>query len=122
MVAARGSRNGLKAAANPHANYAQRAFPLLGTPTVGPSPEDLKTDFDVVMVEVPADKRVQVMKALRVEFPTWSLTRVRDAVLNAVAHHVLEESHLALAEGVSRFEAELMVKRLRAAGADARLR
>lgn len=82
---------------------------------------EMQTDFDVVLYEVPAASRVSVVKALRRIRPDLTMDQAFAMTRDAVAHTVMEERPLTVAPGVSKFEAEEMVKDLRAAGAEARM-
>lgn len=72
------------------------------------APVEEKTEFDVILKEVPADKRVAVIKELRNVVPNLGLKEAKE---------VVESAPKAVKEGVTKDEAADVKKRLEAAGA-----
>lgn len=98
-------------------------IPTLGVQASGAAPTGWpeRTEFDVALTDVPPGAKVPVVKALRNLFPNWSLDRAIATVRDVAAHEVMSERPYVIAEGITRAEAEDMVKNLRAAGAGAKL-
>lgn len=72
-----------------------------------------KTEFDVILASVPADKKIAVIKAVR---------EVKAGLGLADAKKVVEGAPAPLLEGVSKDEAEEAKKKLEAAGAGVELK
>ena len=79
-----------------------------GAPAADAEPEEEKTEFDVVLKEVPSDKRVPVIKELRNVISGLGLKEAKELV---------EAAPKAIKEAVSKEEAEDAKKKLEAAGA-----
>lgn len=71
-----------------------------------------KTEFDVILTEVPADKKIAVIKAVR-EVTSLGLKEAKDLV---------EAAPKAVKEAISKEEAEPVKKKLEDAGAKAELK
>ena len=72
-----------------------------GAPGAAPAAEE-KTEFDVVLTGVPADKKIQVIKVVR-EITGLGLKEAKDLV---------ESAPKAIKEGVSKEESETIKKKL----------
>ncbi len=72
------------------------------------APAEEKTEFDVILKEVPADKRVAVIKELRNVIPNLGLKEAKELV---------ESAPKAIKEGVTKDVAADVKKKLEAAGA-----
>lgn len=72
------------------------------------APAEEKTEFDVILKEVAADKRVAVIKELRNVVPNLGLKEAKELV---------ESAPKAIKEGVTKDEATDVKKKLEAAGA-----
>lgn len=84
-----------------------------GTTDTGPAVEDeVQTEFDVILKDVGAQK-IQVIKAIREVQPTLGLKEAKEVADNAPK---------AVAEGVSKEDAEKMKEKLEAAGASVELK
>ena len=77
-----------------------------------PAPVEEKTEFTVVLKGF-GDKKINVIKAVRELLPGIGLKEAKDMVEGAPA---------TVKEGVSKEEAETMVKKLKEAGADAEMK
>lgn len=76
-------------------------------PTEAEKPEE-KTEFNVILKAVPADKRVAVIKEIRTIVTSLGLKEAKELV---------ESAPKSIKEGVSKAEAEEIKKKLEAAGA-----
>lgn len=74
---------------------------------------EVKTAFDVVIVSVPADKKIAAIKAVR---------EVKAGLGLAEAKKLVEEAPKPVLEGVTKDEAEAAKKKLEEAGAKAELK
>lgn len=77
------------------------------------APAEEKTEFDVVLAEVPAAKKIAAIKAVR---------EVKSGLGLAEAKKLVEESPKAVLEGVTKDEAEAAKKKLEEAGAKVELK
>ena len=82
---------------------------MMATPTSAPASAEVeeKTEFDVVLEEVPAPKKISVLKVVR-SLTGLGLKEAKDLV---------ESSPTVLKEGASKDDAETMKKQLEDAGA-----
>ena len=76
------------------------------------APAEEKTSFDVILASAPADKKIQVIKAVR-EVTTLGLKEAKDLVDGAPKN---------VKEGIAKADAEAAVKKLVEAGAKAELK
>lgn len=90
------------------APMAAMAMPMAAAPAEAAAPVEEKTEFDVILVEVAADKRVAVIKEVRGIVAGLGLKEAKELV---------ESAPKAIKEGVSKAEAEEIKKKLEAAGA-----
>jgi large subunit ribosomal protein L7/L12 len=81
--------------------------PGAGGAAAAAEPEEEKTEFDVVLAEFPADKKIAVLKIVR-EITGLGLKEAKDLV---------EAAPKAVKEGASKGDAEDIKKRLEEAGA-----
>jgi large subunit ribosomal protein L7/L12 len=93
---------------------AAAAMPMMMAPAGGAAAAAVeeKTEFDVILTEVPADKKIAVIKAVR-EVTSLGLKEAKDLV---------EAAPKAVKEAISKEEAEPVKKKLEDAGAKAELR
>ncbi len=77
-----------------------------------PAPVEEKTEFTVV-IKSGGDKKINVIKAVRELLPGIGLKEAKDMVEGAPA---------TVKEGISKDEADAMVKKLKEAGADAEMK
>jgi large subunit ribosomal protein L7/L12 len=91
---------------------AAAAMPMMMAPAGGAAAVEEKTEFDVILTEVPADKKIAVIKAVR-EVTSLGLKEAKDLV---------EAAPKAVKEAISKEEAEPVKKKLEDAGAKAELR
>lgn len=89
------------------APVAVAAVPAAAAPAEA-APAEEKTEFDVILKEVPADKRIAVIKELRNVIPSLGLKEAKE---------LAESAPKVIKEGVSKEEAESVKKKLEAAGA-----
>ena len=80
---------------------------MAGVPGAGAEPEEEKTEFDVVLEEVPKDKKIAVLKVVR------SITGLG----LKEAKEMVESTPKAIKEGVPKDDAEDTKKKLEEAGA-----
>ncbi|HOU52595.1 50S ribosomal protein L7/L12 [Myxococcota bacterium] len=90
------------------APMAAMAMPMAAAPAEAAAPVEEKTEFDVILVEVAADKRVAVIKEVRGIVSGLGLKEAKELV---------ESAPKAIKEAVSKAEAEEIKKKLEAAGA-----
>jgi len=90
------------------APMAAMAMPMAAAPAEAAAPVEEKTEFDVVLIEVAADKRVAVIKEVRGIVAGLGLKEAKELV---------ESAPKAIKEAVSKAEAEEIKKKLEAAGA-----
>jgi len=90
------------------APMAAMAMPMAVAPAEAAAPVEEKTEFDVILVEVAADKRVAVIKEVRGIVSGLGLKEAKELV---------ESAPKAIKEAVSKAEAEEIKKKLEAAGA-----
>lgn len=90
------------------APVAVAAIPGAAAAPAEAAPVEEKTEFDVILKEVPADKRVAVIKELRNVVPNLGLKEAKELV---------ESAPKAIKEGVTKDEAAEVKKKLEAAGA-----
>lgn len=101
---------GVSAAAPAGGGMMMMAAPGAGAPgAAAAEPEEEKTEFDVVLEEVPKDKKIAILKVVR------SLTGLG----LKEAKEVVESTPKALKEGIPKEEAEGIQKQLEEAGAKA---
>ena len=86
-------------------------MPSMGAAGAAPAAEE-KSEFDVILAEVPADKKIAVIKAVR-EVTSLGLKEAKDLV---------EAAPKPVKEGVSKDEAASVKKKLEDAGAKAELK
>ncbi len=97
-------------AAAPVAMAAPAAAPAAGGDGAAPAAEEEKTEFNVVLKDVGANK-INVIKAVR-EVTTLGLKEAKDMV---------EAAPTAVKEGISKTDAEAILKKLQEAGATAEM-
>lgn len=96
---------GVDASASAAAPMMMAAMP--GAPAAAAEPEEEQTEFDVILEEFPADKKIAILKVVR------SLTGLG----LKEAKELVESAPKALKEGVSKEDAEDVKKQLEEAGA-----
>ena len=96
---------GVSAAAAPAAM--PMMMPGVGVPGAAAEPEEEKTEFDVVLEEVPADKKIAILKVVR-QITGLGLKEAKG---------VVESAPKAIKEAIAKDEAEKFQKDLEAAGA-----
>ena len=96
---------GVSAAAAPAAM--PMMMPGVGAPGAAAEPEEEKTEFDVVLEEVPADKKIAILKVVR-QITGLGLKEAKG---------VVESAPKAIKEAIAKDEAEKFQKDLEAAGA-----
>jgi large subunit ribosomal protein L7/L12 len=79
---------------------------MMAAPTAAAEPEEEKTEFDVVLEEVPADKKIAVLKVVRT-LTGLGLKEAKDLV---------ESTPKAVKEAISKGDAEAAKKELEEAG------
>jgi large subunit ribosomal protein L7/L12 len=79
---------------------------MTAAPTAAAEPEEEKTEFDVVLEEVPADKKIAVLKVVRT-LTGLGLKEAKDLV---------ESTPKAVKEAISKGDAEAAKKELEEAG------
>jgi large subunit ribosomal protein L7/L12 len=79
---------------------------MMAAPTAAAEPEEEKTEFDVVLEEVPADKKIAVLKVVRT-LTGLGLKEAKDLV---------ESTPKAVKEGISKGDAEAAKKEIEEAG------
>lgn len=84
------------------------AVAAAAAPGAGAAPEEEKTEFDVVLSSLPADKKIAVIKAVR---------ELKSGLGLADAKKLVESAPVAILEAVSKEEAEAAKKKLEEAGA-----
>lgn len=95
------------------APVAVAAVPAAQAAPAEAAPAEEKTEFDVILKEVPADKRVAVIKEVRNVVPNLGLKEAKELV---------ESAPKAVREAVSKEEAEAIKKKLEAVGAVVEIR
>jgi len=80
---------------------------MMAMPGAAAEPVEEKTEFDVILDEVPADKKIAILKIVR-EITGLGLKEAKDLV---------EATPKAVKEGIAKAAAEDMKKRLEEAGA-----
>ena len=83
-----------------------------GAPAAEAAPEEVKTEFDVVLEEVPADKKIAILKVVR------GLTGLG----LKEAKEIVESAPKAIKEGVAKGDADDAKKQLEDAGAKVALK
>ncbi len=96
---------GVSAAAAPAAM--PMMMPGVGVPGAAAEPEEEKTEFDVVLEEVPADKKIAILKVVR-QITGLGLKEAKG---------VVDSAPKAIKEAIAKDEAEKFQKDLEAAGA-----
>jgi large subunit ribosomal protein L7/L12 len=79
---------------------------MMAAPTATAEPEEEKTEFDVILEEVPADKKIAVLKVVRT-LTGLGLKEAKDLV---------ESTPKAVKEAISKGDAEAAKKELEEAG------
>ena len=79
---------------------------MMAAPTANAEPEEEKTEFDVILEEVPADKKIAVLKVVRT-LTGLGLKEAKDLV---------ESTPKAVKEAISKGDAEAAKKELEEAG------
>jgi large subunit ribosomal protein L7/L12 len=79
---------------------------MMAAPAAAAEPEEEKTEFDVVLEEVPADKKIAVLKVVRT-LTGLGLKEAKDLV---------ESTPKAVKEAISKGDAEAAKKELEEAG------
>jgi large subunit ribosomal protein L7/L12 len=79
---------------------------MMAAPTAAAEPEEEKTEFDVILEEVPADKKIAVLKVVRT-LTGLGLKEAKDLV---------ESTPKAVKEAISKGDAETAKKELEEAG------
>ena len=80
---------------------------IMGPPPTAPEPEEVQTEFSVILEEVPADKKIAILKEVRA-ITGLGLKEAKDLV---------EAAPKAVKEAIAKEAAEELKKQLEAVGA-----